>query len=168
MYAQMDNKPKPLSSSPEPPLTRTPSPANTPDHYTDEPMILNSPFIPASSSLVPRDTDENDTPTTTPVSTLSNNPDYNAASRAYFERHGGHFQAFLRSCGIGKEDRQTRNILDAHQITEWTVFLHTTVDDHLHWGLELPIAQRLVRGGRKTLLALQEIDSSEDDVDPTG
>ncbi|PLW23582.1 hypothetical protein PCANC_00504 [Puccinia coronata f. sp. avenae] len=100
----MDNKPKPLSSSPEPPLTRTPSPANTPEHYTDEPMILDSPFIPASSSSVPRDTDKNDTPTTTPVSTLSNSPDYDAASRAYFERHGGHFQAFLRSCGIGKED----------------------------------------------------------------
>jgi hypothetical protein len=130
----------------------------------EDPFILHSPRIPASSSSVPHytNTDENETVPTSPHSTRSNTPDYDPEGRAYYERHGGPFRAFLHSCGIAEEDQQTRTILDRLEISDWTVFMHTTLDDYLHWGLELTAAQRLVRGGRKVILAMEELDFNED------
>ncbi|PLW06568.1 hypothetical protein PCASD_26465 [Puccinia coronata f. sp. avenae] len=73
----------------------------------------------------------------------------------HWESHGGKFEAFLQLCGIDHQDRQTREILAHKQIDHWSVFLHTVLDDHLHWGIELAAAQRLARGGAKVLRGLQ-------------
>jgi hypothetical protein len=73
----------------------------------------------------------------------------------HWESHRGKFEAFLQLCGIDCQDWQTCKILAHEQIEHWSVFLHTTVDDHLHWGIELAAAQRLARGGAKVLRGLQ-------------